>query len=448
MDTPARCALSLRSRAVLIAGLSLLLLWSLAAFWMIRSVNQRVQETLDGRLEMSAQMVSGLLQQSDIELTTEPTDFSKALADAGLKGIACEIRSLRHPELPEVFNGSIAPLELPQGLSTRAVDGQQWRLYVLRTPDYQVTTADRVEQRMGLSRELLAAAGVPFLIAVLGGLAMLWLAIDRGLSPLNALSDQLRSRTATSLAPVEIVPCPGELTPVLDAMNGLLQRLATTVSGQRAFTDAAAHELRTPLTVIDTHLQVARAAQGAERERSLAFADQGVKQLSRTLQQLLDLARSETDPAGTEPCTSTADALMLAWEQLDQKAWSRISLNYPLADAKTNVPLALLQTAVRNLLDNALKYSKGPIEVSMRASAEGGYCTLHIADRGPGLTPTQMTSIGRRFWRGDQELRGTAGAGLGISIVRAVLEPFGGRVSFHARHQGGLRVEVSIPTPP
>src|SRR5690606_20904064 len=142
---------------------------------------------------------------------------------------------------------------LPAGYSTRAVEGKQWRIYILHDNGYQITTADRVDERNVLINDLLRAAGVPFLIAFFGGLAALWIGIGRGLAPLHSLREQLRTRKTDDTTPIVLDNSPSELRPVLDAMNGLLGRLAQALSSQRAFTDAAAHELRTPLTVIDTH---------------------------------------------------------------------------------------------------------------------------------------------------------------------------------------------------
>ncbi|MEI8632918.1 histidine kinase dimerization/phospho-acceptor domain-containing protein [Vibrio sp. PP-XX7] len=157
-----------------------------------------------------------------------------------------------------------------------------WRVYVLRTNGYQITTADRIDERSILIDELLRAVGVPFMIAFFGGLGALWIGIGRGLVPLKALREKLRVKEIDDTSPIAIDHAPTELRPVLDAMNDLLGRLAHALSSQRAFTDVAAHELRTPLTIIDTHLQVVRLSEGQEAQASLSDAEEGVRRLRHT----------------------------------------------------------------------------------------------------------------------------------------------------------------------
>ena len=294
--------MSLRLRAVLVAGLSLMVLWGLAAGWMMRGVQGNLDRTLDGRLAMSARMVAGLLERAALGAEATSPDFREGIRVTGKEGIACEIRLLQGEILARSSSGSPSIFhDLPPGLSTREIDGHFWRIYVLRTEaGYQVSTADRLDNRERLIGEMLCAAGVPFLIAVLGSLAALWIGIGRGLQPLEVLCGQLRNRQADDTMPIQLIRPPKELRPVLDAMNALLDRLTQVIAGQRAFTDAAAHELRTPLTVIDTHLQIIREAGGDDARKSLGSAEEGVRRLRRTLDQMMTLARTEVPVASED----------------------------------------------------------------------------------------------------------------------------------------------------
>jgi len=315
--------MSLRLRAVLIAGISLLVLWGAAAGWMMRGVHSNLDRTLDGRLAMSARMVSGLLERAVLAPNSAAADFTEAVRVIGKEDIACEIRSLQGEILARTTTGPHSEFEsLPAGLSTRNVLGHQWRVYVLRANGYQITTADRMDQRDMLVNELLSVTGVPFLIAFLGGLAALWIGIGRGLSPLKALSQQLRDKHADDTSPIAVNHSPSELRPVLDAMNGFLRCLARALSSQRAFTDAAAHELRTPLTVIDTHLQVAQISEGNEVASSLSSAEEGVKRLRRTLDEMMILARAEAPADEADGCTSVATSVRSVLDQ-----WRVLSTN-------------------------------------------------------------------------------------------------------------------------
>lgn len=437
--------MSLRLRAVLVAGLSLMVLWGLAAGWMMRGVQGNLDRTLDGRLAMSARMVAGLLERAALGADASGADLREGVRVAGKEGIACEIRLLQGEILARSSTGSASIFrDLPPGLSTREIDGHSWRIYVLRTEaGYQVSTADRLDNRDRLIGEMLCAAGVPFLIAVLGSLAALWIGIGRGLQPLEALCTHLRNRQADDTMPIRLSRPPKELRPVLEAMNALLGRLTQVIAGQRAFTDAAAHELRTPLTVIDTHLQIIRDADVDDARKSLASAEEGVRRLRRTLDQMMTLARSEAPVAVDDRCDSVMGVVSGVLARLDGHQQGRVQVSSSGADRGSAVSASMLETVLRNLLDNALRYSPAASPVEVHVAFAGCQCTLTVADRGPGLSEASVAQMGRRFWRADQGRRRSDGAGLGISIVRAIAMRFDARLDLKPREGGGLLVVFS-----
>ena len=441
--------MSLRLRAVLIAGISLVLLWGAAAAWMMQGVRADLDKTLDGRLAMSARMVAGLLERGALTPGQPAPDLAEVVrVDAGAR-ISCVIRGLHGQVLARTTGGPALSAEsTPTGFSIHEEQGKLWRVYVLNSGGYQITTADSIDQRDVLVNELLHAVGVPFLIAILGGLAALWIGIGRGLAPLQNLCLQLRAKQTDDTTPIAVTRSPSELRPVLDAMNGLLGRLAQALSSQRAFTDAAAHELRTPLTVIDTHLQVVRVTEGAEAQASLRSAEQGVQRLRRTLDQMMTLARTEASTTGHEArCTSVQSAVEHVLTLVDEEARPRLVLHVTGADQEAPVPRSMLETAVRNLIENALRYSPNstPVEVTLTFEQSSERCCIAVADRGPGFTEEQTPQIGRRFWRGDQGRHRENGAGLGISIVHAIAERFGGKLTFEPRGDGGLVAKICLP---
>jgi len=443
--------MSLRLRAVLIAGISLVLLWGAAAAWMMQGVRADLDKTLDGRLAMSARMVAGLLERGALKPGEPSTDLTEVVrVDAGAR-ISCVIRGLHGQVLARTTGGPALSAEsTPTGFSMHEEQGSLWRVYVLNSGGYQITTADSIQQRDVLVNELLHAVGVPFLIAILGGLAALWIGIGRGLAPLQNLCLQLRAKQTDDTTPIAVTRSPSELRPVLDAMNGLLGRLAQALSSQRAFTDAAAHELRTPLTVIDTHLQVVRVTEGAEAQASLRSAEQGVQRLRRTLDQMMTLARTEASPAGHEArCTSVLSAVEHVLKLVDEDAQPRLALHVAGSDPDQEVPVprSMLETAIRNLVENALRYSpdSSPVDVTITFEQSSERCCIAVADRGPGLTEEQAPQIGRRFWRGDQGRHRENGAGLGISIVHAIAERFEGKLTFEPREGGGLVATICLP---
>ncbi|CAB3832017.1 Sensor protein QseC [Achromobacter mucicolens] len=440
--------MSLRLRAVLIAGISLAVLWAAAAAWMMQGVRTDLDRTLDGRLAMSARMVAGLLERGALELAKPDGDLAGAVRVDGGEGISCLIRGL-HGEVLARTNDSPAGIDhVATGYSVHEEGGRQWRVYVHSANGYQITTADRIDQRNLLIEDLLRAAGVPFLIAVLGGLGALWIGIGRGLAPLENLRNQLRARQTEDTSLIAVNRSPAELRPVLDAMNGLLGRLAAALSSQRAFTDAAAHELRTPLTVIDTHLQVIRLTDREEAEFSLRSAEEGVRRLRRTLDQMMTLARTEADVTQQEGnCASIVAAVQTALGRLGDDERDRVDVIIDGEDQPAAMPKSMLETAVRNLTENAVLYSPKAqrVDVAVVFDRAAACCRITVADRGPGLGQEQIAQIGRRFWRGDQGRKQGDGSGLGISIVRAISDRFGAQMRLGPRPDGGLVAEISVP---
>ncbi|AJE97882.1 ATP-binding protein [Pandoraea apista] len=467
--------MSLRLRAVLIAGVALIVLWMVAATWMMRGVQANLDRALDERLAMSARMVSGLLAKvalSPLGTGEGQSNLGDVIRVGTHDGIACEIRSVQGAVLARTDGGPHAgSAALPLGFSTLEVDGERWRIYVLQDDrGYQVMTADGLARRTGLIHALLRAAGVPFLIAVVGGLLALWIGIGRGLSPLETLRATLRNKRADDTAPIDLGRAPAELRPVVSALNGLLDRLTRALSYQRAFTDAAAHELRTPLTAVDTHLQVAEITRGASAARALHQAGMGVRRLRHTLDQMMTLARAEAPAQEQDICESVRAAIVEGvseWDVVDRgpvplrvgsmSEWRhgapvrrgrpRVVFRMACEDRGTAVPHSMLSTAVRNVVDNALRYSPegSSVDVTVEISEQRRQYRIEVGDRGPGLAPEQAAQMGRRFWRGDQGRQRGEGAGLGISIVRAIASRFGAEVEFVPRDGGGLLARLYVP---
>ncbi|VVE42097.1 ATP-binding protein [Pandoraea fibrosis] len=467
--------MSLRLRAVLIAGIALIALWVVAAGWMMRGVQANLDRALDERLAMSARMVSGLLARAELSPvgpSAGQSDWGDVIRVGTNDGIACEIRSVHGAVLARTDGGPLATEKaLPLGFSTMEVDGKHWRIYVLQDErGYQVMTADGLEKRAGLTSALLRAAGIPFLIAVVGGLMALWIGIGRGLSPLETLRATLRNKRADDTAPIDLGRAPAELRPVVSALNGLLDRLTLALTHQRAFTDAAAHELRTPLTAIDTHIQVAGITSGVSARQALQQAGIGVRRLRHTLDQMMTLARAEASTHTKDECKSLRTAIAEAvseWEETDRgpvpprvgsmSEWRngapvrrgapRVAISMACEDRGTAIPHSMLSTAIRNLVDNALRYSPegSAVDLTVEMDALRQRYSIEVADRGPGLAPEQAAQMGQRFWRADRGRKHGEGAGLGISIVRAIASRFGAALEFAPREGGGLVARIEVP---
>lgn len=434
--------MSLRLRLLLAIGLSLAVLWTGATLWMLRDLDRSLQNTLDERLEMSARMVAGLISQSGSQGAMS-ISAKGALTVPGSQGMACQIRSLRGDVIATTRDGGGDPIAVSMpGFRTTLIDGQYWRTYTLRTDAFDITTADRLDERTLLQRRIALAAGLPFLIAAIGGLAALWFGVARVLAPLAGLRRTLASRDPDATDPVDGSRLPSELRPLIDALNGLLERVSDAIQRERNFTNDAAHELRTPLTAINTHLQVARLATNDSAREPLADAATGVERLRSTLDQLLMLARIEGRLSFDEGMHITAaETIERALAAARADALDRVIVSEVERAVKLDVPPQLAVVALRNLIDNALRYSPLGSRVVVECRADAAFVHFRVADCGPGLSAEEARAATRRFWRGRAS---AGGSGLGLALVEAIANRFGGSISLAPRQPQGLIAELVL----
>ncbi|HWI83714.1 ATP-binding protein [Ramlibacter sp.] len=445
---------SLRRRLLVIIGGSLLVLWSLVAAWMLADLRSELRAALDDRLAASARMVAGLTLQFP-QSPAPAANAAQPLMDVvGRDGVACEVSLLRG----EVSRHTIARTasspglaDVPSGYSTRVFGGKVWRTYVLQQGNIRVATADRVDMRELLLRDVALAAGVPFAVALSGSLLMLWFGIGGGLAPLERVRKLLEQRRPEDNTPLARMAVPRELAPLVGTITHLLERVRGAIARERRFTDDAAHELRTPLTAIKTHLQVLRLAAGPcplpqPAQEALSSADDGVLRMERTLEQLLQLARLEgPDGFGAAMACDAGDAAREAIRDAEAAHGrpGQVRLEQPHAPLAVAAPCGLLAAALRNLLDNALRASPMASSVTLRAELGASErVVFSVLDRGPGLTRDECAQAVQRFWRRSPAGRGS---GLGLSIVATIAERCGGTLALRPRDGGGLAAELSIP---
>ncbi|MES5322948.1 ATP-binding protein [Alcaligenes phenolicus] len=444
--------MSLRLRLLLVIGISLTVLWSAVATWMLMDARHSLREALDSRLAASARMVAGLVAQFP-NLQELAQSAERPLDIIARDGVACEISVVRSEvEIQAVSRTAGSPdmSQVALGFGTHVHGGKRWRTFVLREGHIQIAAADSIEIREALVREIMLSAGLPFVVALFGSLLLLWVGIGHGLAPLERIRDMLSRRRPGDDSPLPKVNVPVELQPLLRTLEELLERQQAAIMRERRFTDSAAHELRTPLTGIKTHIQVAHLAAQRPGERNtlytaLSQADQGVQQLQNILQRLLELARLDGQSARME--SSQADeavyAALHALKAIYGDTIDQITLDIRSKPGPVQIEKSLLTVAVQNLIDNALRYTKAQQPISLRIEAgEPGYLRLRVLDHGPGLSDSERDLAMNRFWRGSQQ---QAGYGLGLSIVNAIATQHGGTLELLNRKSGGLEARLTVP---
>ncbi|MEP7096715.1 MAG: ATP-binding protein [Dokdonella sp.] len=339
----------------------------------------------------------------------------------------------------------------PLGFADLVVGAHRWRVFTLLNVDRsQVRVGERYDSRREISHALAIEAIVPFAIGLpLLALLVGW-AVRLGLRPLRALADQLVERRPDNTRTLAIANSPREMEPVIAALNGLLERVRGLLQHERQFTSNAAHELRTPLAGALMHVENAQAATtSAVAVAALDKAGVGLARLTRIVNQMLELARWDAAAAHE---FGAVDLRRCVDEELQELG--ALAAEKDIEIAISSVPAACIiagwepgvRALLRNLLDNAIRYSfiGGRVTISIAAHVNG--TRLSIADHGPGVEPTRRAAMFERFQRGTEGI--SQGSGLGLSIVARIAELHHARVTLaDADAHAGLRVDIDFVRP-
>ncbi|WP_386082939.1 ATP-binding protein [Vreelandella sp. F11] len=435
--------MSLRARLLLTLGLTLALLWGVAAAWLMRDLEEKFVETLDQRLAQSARMVAGLVLQLPFDVWEDAEH--PVLSIPPIEGLACQVHSPQGEVIARTHADMDAILAPGEGGHTyRQAGDVTWRVFTYERGGIVITTADRMDERDMLLSGVIRMTVVPFVVALVGSMLALWLGVWRGLAPLTRLRESLANRHPDALAPVATYGLPKEIRPLIETLNTLLERVQQTIIREQRFTNDAAHELRTPLTAIKTHLQVARRVEGQAAITSLNYAEEGVVRLSSTLDQLLTLARVEGrvrfDDGEASRVVDVAEHA-LSDSQHDKSTRFIVPPHWP--DVALAIPRELAITALRNLLDNAINHGSADAPVTFDAQWEPGerHLTFSVSDQGSGVDGATLEQLTQRFWRASKQ----QGSGLGLAIVAAIAERFGGEVTFVSPAEGGFTARLVVP---
>ncbi|WP_419904488.1 sensor histidine kinase [Kiloniella sp.] len=295
---------------------------------------------------------------------------------------------------------------------------------------FTVMVAETVEGRNRLIREMMTAAIVRQLVLILVAGGVMWIGIGWGLKPLVRLEAALNRRTPSDLRPIEH-EVPREVRHLIDAINDLMHRLEASFDAMQRFTSNAAHQLRTPLAAIQTQAELAiDETNPAETRKRLEHLGRSTKQTSRLINQLLILARANQTEEGF---SSVNIDLKMVCEQVTREFVPRavsndIDLGFESLNGSFNIMGSpeLIEEALKNLIDNALNYCTQGAQVTVRLRHEDDQVLLEVEDNGPGIIKSERSKIFERFYR--SETRDDEGCGLGLPIVREIMERHGGRV--------------------
>ena len=286
------------------------------------------------------------------------------------------------------------------------------------------------------------AALVAVGVLVLGSLAA-WVVAGRVLAPLRILNETARTITETDLTRRIPVSGKDELAGLARTFNEMLDRLQQAFSTQRAFIDDAGHELGTPITIIRGHLEVS-GDEPEEREEARSLVLDELDRMGRIVDDLLLLARAEQqnflqpEPLDLAEFTEEVAAKV---GPLGDREWKLEAVAHVVLDADRQ----RLTQAMVNLARNAVQHTAPGDLIALGSAADGDSARLWVRDEGSGIPLDQQELIFKRFARGRGSRRTSEGAGLGLSIVRAIAEAHGGRVELTSTPGSGAEFTLVLP---
>jgi two-component system, OmpR family, sensor kinase len=300
-------------------------------------------------------------------------------------------------------------------------------------------------ERDEVAEAVQTAAAVSLAVLLIAS-ALAWVIAGRVLAPLRTLQTTAHAITETDQTQRIEVHGDDEIAELGRTFNAMLDRLEAAFASQRAFVSDAGHELRTPITIVRGHLELL-GDDPLEREETVALVTDELDRMARFVDDLLLLAKAEQ-----------GDFLQLAPLDLDvltdelyNKATALADRDWRLAGSGTGTVTAdrqRLTQAVMQLAQNAAEHTRDGDRIALGSAIRNDVATLWVADSGPGIPAVERDQIFERFHRGGDGRRRSEGAGLGLSIVRAIAEAHGGRVELDTREGAGATFTLIVPTEP
>ncbi|MGH8387718.1 MAG: ATP-binding protein [Pseudomonas sp.] len=341
------------------------------------------------------------------------------------------------------------PMTLADGLSTLNIAGEKFRVLVRTTSTgHRIVVAQEADVRDKQARESAWRSLLPFLILFPVLLLVVGDLVRKLFRPIATLSAEIDQRDQQALHPIDENHLPTEIRPFVVAINRLLRRVAQAMEKQRRFIADAAHELRSPMTALS--LQTERLAStpmsAAAHENFQALA-QGIERSRKLMEQLLTLAAAQSDAQRSETAVSVHEVFRRTLEDLLPLAENKgIDIGVQSTeDVQVVINELDLFVLVKNLVDNAIRYTPSGGRVDLRVELAQQDVIIEIEDSGPGISVEEQSLVFDPFYRNLST--GEAGSGLGLSIVAAIAERIGARVGLSFSDevkQSGLRVSVLL----
>jgi two-component system, OmpR family, sensor kinase len=433
---------SLRARLLGLLLLAIVMAAALQASVVYREARGEADVIFDYHMEQMAQAlrsgvaVSGLPALSDDLIGGPPVDF--VVQVWSIDGV-------------QIFRSSES-VGLPQravlGFSNMLVGGKPYRVYSMQTRFQVIQIAQDMRPRQAMARSLALRTVWP--IAWMAPLLMMvaWWVVSASLKPVARVRAQVAARAADDLSPVDAGDLPEEIRPLVNELNLLFGRVQNAFHAQQYFVADAAHELRSPLAALRLQAQgLQRARDDAARSVAVERLLAGIDRATRLVEQLLVLARQQASATagGIDSTVELTERVRQVMAESAPRAAARhIDLGMKKGDpARVRGQSEALAILVRNLVDNAIKYTPEGGQVDVSVISEADRVLLVVEDSGPGIPEADRARVLDRFYRVPGET--APGSGLGLAIVSAIAQWHSADLGFsRSPSLGGLRVELSL----
>jgi len=430
----------------------LLILWPVSIGVMFLVARSLADTPFDQALADRVRALSQHLQVADGGVRANmPTDLQVPVPADRADRIWFQVRALPstpgaapillsgEPDLPQ-----LSPTDAPQpgviGLRTTQWHGEEIRqayTWVVLSDGIArqtiwVQVAETLSNRNQLTNEIIQGVIVPQFLILPIAITLVWFGLSRGVAPLKALQQKIHERSSDDLSSIDAKGMPDEITPLVDAFNGLLNRMGANLQAQRRFIADAAHQMKTPLAGLQVQAELAmRETDPLQLQRSLEQLALSSQRSTHLINQLLTLARTEN--AGNQVAFETLNLTSLVRhavaDWVPQALTRNIDLGFETEAEETGLrgQPVLLTELVNNIVDNALRYTPERGSVTVRVRRQGNRLILEVEDTGQGIPPAEQMLVFERFYR---VLGNTQnGSGLGLAIVREIAAQHGATVS-------------------
>lgn len=434
-----KAPISLQSRLIQHAMLSSILAGFLAWLLLLGISSYQAIDLHDDLMEEISELLLGDVNQAknmQVDEISEQFDIQYAL----LLNQQVLTTSIDDELINEI------PLAQKNGFHFDYENGHFIRILIAEDQDLKVKVVQPLSVRFDeLWQTTLGFGGILFILWILQWL-ILRFAIKRQLRPLNKISREIGSKSALDLSPVQS-PDPEitELQPIVRQLNAMLSRLEKSLAAEQRFTADASHELRSPLSAIQMRLQVLKRKyqEDAQLRQALQMIQNDVNRGTQILENLLLLAR--LDPEHAEQLLKQQVNLKVLVQEVLQALQpfaqeKEIHWNLKLEDAVIEANAELIFSCIRNLVDNAIRYTPMQGQVEIRTIVEGQNLQLMIENSGEGIQEEVVQRLGERFYRALGTR--TQGSGLGLSICQKIMQLHTAKIDYAPSGLGGLKVSL------